>query len=159
MTMRFGFLVLLALVAGAPSRAAEANLLQAFLGSSITLNSIQEMAGAQTKRLTAQDGSGTYHVQKAPLLTTRDLKHASVREVPEQKKSILSITLTETAAEKMRKYTRERVGRRIALLLGTRLMKAPKIGAELKGQGIELDVHNPKDAQLIAQVINAMGKD
>lgn len=153
------FLVVALLAFGLPSWAAEANLLQSLLGGNITLNSIHDVASEGTRRLTARDGSGTFNVERAPLLTTRDLQQASVREVPAEKKSVLSIRLTESAALKMQRYTRSRVGRRIALLLGTQLMKAPKIGAELRGQGIDLDVQDPKDARLIAQIINAMGKN
>ncbi len=95
-----------------------------------------------------------YLVQKAAVITGRDLKNARPRR-NQYGASNVEFFLTATGAEKFGAATGANIGKRLAIILDKRVQSAPNIKSKIEDQGVIEGTFTPKEANDLALVLRA----
>lgn len=114
--------------------------------SSVVANSTSDSVLVRSK-----DGGETLNVSTNPLLTIDDLKSAKV--LKEGKEARMSVKINESAALKLRSYTANHAGERLAVIVNGELVSAPAIRDTIKNDFV-FGPMGLEQAESLAKLIN-----
>ena len=119
---------------------------------SLTLNSVQDKSSINTIDLSLQGDPEVLHVTKNPLLTLADFAKAEVSS--KGGKAILQVTLRDSGASRLMEFSKNNVGRKLAVLVDRQLVKAPLIRVPIAGKEFQVDAFDQTQASELARLIN-----
>ena len=123
-------------------------------GASCPAIEMSEVADTQTdstKTATLND-STTILISRTPLVATGDLTAATASQTDDQ--WILNFTVTDAAAERVHDFTKQHVGRNLALVVDGKVHGTPRIAAAVIGNKYQIDSFNRADAERLATAIS-----
>jgi preprotein translocase subunit SecD len=94
---------------------------------------------------------GSFSYAGEPVLTSQDFSHAHV--VSRKGKVILQATLTDSASTKLKEFSLNHVGQKVAILNGGEVIAMPVIRVPLN-RDIEIDALSKTEAENMARLIN-----
>lgn len=112
------------------------------------------MADTQTdssKTVTLHDTT-TILMSRTPLVTTRDITAATASQTDEQ--WILSFTVADDAAKRVHDFTKQHVGRNLALVVDGKVHGMPRIAAAVIGNRYQIEGFTRADAERLATAIS-----
>ena len=114
---------------------------------------MSEVADTQTgssKTVTLNDTT-TILISRTPLVATGDITAATASQTDDQ--WILNFTVTDDAAKRVHDFTKEHVGRRLALVVDGKVHGTPRIAAAVVGNNYQIDGFDRADAERLATAI------
>lgn len=109
--------------------------------------------------LAVEGGSGRLEVEPETLLGPGDFAGVGAVEWVEGKPGF-NVALTAAGAEKYERISRENVGRTLAIIVGGKILMAPKILDPVRAQGFLLTMDDAAEAaRLAASIRQAIGQD
>ncbi len=109
----------------------------------------------EEKAQPGQRQSNWYVVQKAAVITGRDLKNARPNRSGLSGQNVVTFFLTAAGAEKFGAATGANVGRLLAIILDKRVQSAPRINERIADQGQITGSFTPEEANDLALVLRA----
>jgi preprotein translocase subunit SecD len=98
------------------------------------------------------DDTTTILMSRTPLVTTRDITGATASQTDDQ--WILSFTVTDDAAKRVRDFTEQHVGRNLALVVDGKVHGTPRIASAIVGNSYRIGGFNRADAERMATAIS-----
>ena len=94
----------------------------------------------------------TILVSQIPLVATGDITGATASQTEDQ--WVLNFTVTDHAAKRVHDFTKQHVGRNLALVVDGRVHGTPRIGGAIIGNRYQIDGFNRADAEQLATAIS-----
>ena len=114
---------------------------------------ISAVADTQTDstRTVALNDTTTILMSRTPLVATADITGATASQTEDQ--WVLNFTVTDDAAKRVHEFTKEHIGRSLALVVDGKVYGTPRIAGAVVG-GYRIDGFNREDAERLAAAIN-----
>ncbi len=115
---------------------------------------ISEVADTQTDstKAVALNDTTTILISRTPVVATGDITGAAASQAGNQ--SILNFTVTDDAAKRAHEFSKEHVGRNLALVVDGKVHGTPRIAAAIIGNRYQIDGLNRADAERLATAIS-----
>ena len=112
------------------------------------------VADTQTdsSKTVALNDTTTILMSRTPLVATSDITGAAASQSGEQ--WVLNFTVTDDAAKRVHEFTKQHVGRNLALVVDGKVHGTPRIGSAIVGNKYQIDGFNQADADRLATAIN-----
>jgi len=104
-----------------------------------------------SKSVTLSDTT-TILISRTPLVVTDDITGATASQTDDQ--WILNFTVTEDAAKRVHDFTKQHVGRSLALVVDGKVHGTPRIAGAIIGNRYQIDGLNRADAERLATAIS-----
>ena len=117
----------------------------------IEMNEVADTQTDSTKTVTLND-STTILMSRTPLVATGDITAATASQTDDQ--WILNFAVTDAAAKRVHDFTKQHVGRSLALVVDGKVHGTPRIAGAIVGNGYRIDGLNRSDAERMATAIN-----
>lgn len=117
----------------------------------IEMNAVADTQTDSTKAVTLNDTT-TILISRAPLVATGDITGATVSQADGE--SVLNFTVTDDAAKRVQEFSKQHVGRRLALLVDGKVYGTPRIAAAITGNGYRIAGLDRVDAERAAAAIS-----
>ena len=123
-------------------------------GSPCPAIEMSEVADKQTdfSKSVPLNDTATILISRTPLVATSDITGATASETGDQ--WVLNFTVTEDAAKRVHEFTKQNVGRNLALVVDGKVHGTPRIASAITGNGYRIDGFNRADAERLATAIN-----
>jgi preprotein translocase subunit SecD len=116
----------------------------------IEMRAVADTQTDSTKTVTLNDTT-TILMSRTPLVATGDITGATASQSEGQ--WVLSFTVTDDAAKRVQEFTKQHVGRNLALVVDGKVHGTPRIAGALVGKGYQIDGLNRADAERMATAI------
>ena len=123
-------------------------------GASCPAIEMSVVADTQTdssKSVTLNDTT-TILISRNPVVTTSDITAATASQTGDQ--WVVHFTVTEDAAKRVQEFTRQRVGKNMALVVDGKVHGTPRIAGPITGNRYQIDGLNRVDAERVATAIS-----
>jgi preprotein translocase subunit SecD len=117
----------------------------------IEMSGVVDTQTDSSKTVTLGDNT-TILISRTPLVATGDITSATASEGED--KWNLNFTVTDDAAKRVQEFSKQNVGRKLALVVGGKVSGMPRIAAAIVGNGYRIDGFNQADAERMAIAIN-----
>ena len=117
----------------------------------IEMSEVADTQTDSTKTVTLNDTT-TILMSRTPLVATGDITAATASQTDDQ--WILNFTVTDAAAERVHDFTKQHVGRNLALVVDGKVHGTPRIAAAVIGNRYQIDGLNRADAERLATAIS-----
>jgi preprotein translocase subunit SecD len=104
-----------------------------------------------SKTVTLNDNT-TILISRTPLVATGDITGATASETGDQ--WVLNFTVTDDAAKRVHEFSKQHVGRNLALVVDGKVHGTPRIAAAIIGNGYRIDGFNRENAEGMAAAIS-----
>ena len=116
----------------------------------IEMSAVADTLTDSSKTLTVNDTT-TILISRTPLVATRDITSATASQTDDE--WILNFTVSDDAAQRVRDFTKQHVGRNLALVVEGKVHGTPRIAAAIIGNRYRIDGFNRADAERLATAI------
>jgi len=123
---------------------------------SIDISPVFDKPTANSIDMATKEDGEILHVGKVPVLTLKDFTNGNVT-VQEGVVS-LNLGLTKSGGKRIREFTTDNVGKRLAFIINGTLIKAPRVRTPINGEGISINPIEKADADRLARLINSQPK-
>jgi len=117
----------------------------------VEMSAVADTPTDSTKTVTLNDTT-TILMSRTPLVATGDITGATASQGKDQWS--LDFTVTDDAAMRVREFTKQHVGRRLALLVDGKVYGTPRIASAITGNGYRIGGLNRSDAERAATAIS-----
>ena len=117
----------------------------------IEMSAVVDTQTDSSKSVTLNDTT-TILVARTPLVATGDIAGATASQADGQ--WVLNFTVTDGAARRVHEFTKQNVGRNLALVVDGKVHGTPRIAGAILGNGYQIDGFNRPDAERLATAIN-----
>ena len=117
----------------------------------IEMSGVADTQTDSSKTVTLNDTT-TILISRTPLVATSDITGATASETNDQ--WILNFTVTDDAAKRVHEFSKQHVGRNLALVVDGKVHGTPRIAGALTGNGYRLEGFNREDAKGMATAIS-----
>ena len=117
----------------------------------IEMSVVADTQTDSTKTVTLND-STTILMSRPPLVATGDITAATASQTDDQ--WILNFTVTDDAAKRVHDFTKQHVGRNLALVVDGKVYGTPRIAAAIIGNRYRIDGFNQADAERLVTAIS-----
>ncbi len=112
---------------------------------------VADVQSDSTRPATLADGT-TIQVTRTQLITNADITGASASQ--DGGEYVLKLDMNDAGAKRVQAFSRQNVGRTMALLLDGKVRSTPKIMGQLTGRGLQIGTFDQADAERLAKAIN-----
>ena len=117
----------------------------------IEMSVVADTQTDSSKSVTLNDTT-TILTSRTPLVATGDITSATASQADDQ--WVLNFTVTEDAAKRVHEFTKQNVGRNLALVVDGKVHGTPRIAAAIIGNRYRIDGFNRADAERLATAIS-----
>ena len=117
----------------------------------IEMSEVADTRTDSTKTVTLND-STTILMSRPPLVASGDITAATASQTGDQ--WILNFTVTDDAAKRVHDFTKQHVGRSLALVVDGKVHGTPRIAGAIIGNRYQIDGLNRADAERMATAIS-----
>jgi preprotein translocase subunit SecD len=117
----------------------------------IEISAVADTPTDSSKTVTLNDTT-TILMSQTPLVATGDITSATPSEGED--KWVLNFTVTDGAAKRVHEFSKQNVGRNLALVVDGKVYGTPRIAAAIVGNGYRIDGFNRADAERLATAIS-----
>ena len=117
----------------------------------IEVSAVADMRTDSTKTVTVNDTT-TILISRTPLVATGDITGATASQTEDQ--WVLNITVTDDVAKRVHEFTKQHVGRNLALVVDGKVHGTPRIAAAITGNKYRIGGFNRADAERLATAIS-----
>jgi preprotein translocase subunit SecD len=117
----------------------------------IEMSAVADTQTDSSKSVTLND-TATILMSRTPLVATGDITGASASQTDDQ--WILNFTVTDDAARRVHDFTKEHIGRNLALVVDGKVHGTPRIAGAVVGNGFQITGFNGADAERVATAIS-----
>jgi len=117
----------------------------------IEMSAVAEMQTDSSKTVTLNDTT-TILISRTPLVATRDITAATASQTDDQ--WIVNFTVTDDAAKRVHDFTKQHVGRNLALVVDRKVHGTPRIAAAVIGNSYRIEGFDRADAERLATAIS-----
>ena len=117
----------------------------------IEMSAVADTQTDSSKSVTLNDTTRIL-MSRTPLVATRDITGATASQTDDQ--WILNFTVTDDAAERVRDFTNQHVGRNLALVVDGKVHGTPRIASAIVGNRYRIEGFNRADAERLATAIS-----
>jgi len=117
----------------------------------IEMSEVADTQTDSTKTVTLND-STTILMSRTPLVATGDITAATASQTDDQ--WILNFTVTDDAAKRVHDFTKQHVGRSLALVVDGKVHGTPRIAAAVIGNRYQIDGFDRAGAERVASAIS-----
>ena len=117
----------------------------------IEMSAVADTQTDSTKSVTLNDTS-TILMSRTPLVATGDITGATASLTEDQ--WVLNFTVTDDAAKRVHEFSKQNVGRDLALVIDGKVYGTPRIAGAIVGNGYRIDGVNRADAEAMATAIS-----
>ena len=115
------------------------------------MSAVADTQTDSTKSVTLNDTT-TILMSRTPLVATGDITGATASHTGDQ--WVLNFTVTDDAAKRVHEFSKQHVGRNLALVVDGKVHGTPRIAAAITGNGYRIDGLNRADAERLATAIS-----
>ena len=116
----------------------------------IEMSAVADTQTDSSKTVTLNDTT-TILMSRTPLVATGDITGATASQTDDQ--WILNFTVTDDAAKRVRDFTKQHVGRNLALVVDGKVHGTPRIASAIVGNRYRIGGFNRADAERLATAI------
>ena len=116
----------------------------------IEMSVVTDTQTDSSKSVTLNDTT-TILTSRTPLVATGDITSATASPADDQ--WVLNFTVTDGAAKRVHEFTKQNVGRNLALVVNGKVHGTPRIAAAIIGNSYRIDGFNRGDAERLATAI------
>ncbi|HMG95573.1 MAG TPA: hypothetical protein VK565_04680 [Gemmatimonadaceae bacterium] len=117
----------------------------------IEMNAVADTQTDSSKTVTLNDTT-TILMSRTPLVATGDITGATASQIEDQ--WVLSFTVTDDAAKRVHEFSKQHVGRNLALVVDGKVHGTPRIAAAIIGNRYRIEGFNRADAERLATAIS-----
>ena len=117
----------------------------------IEMSEVADTQTDSTKTVTVNDTT-TILMSRTPLVATGDITGATASQTEDQ--WVLNFTVTDDAAKRVHEFSKQHVGRNLALVVDGKVHGTPRIAGAIISNRYELDGFNRADAERMATAIS-----
>ena len=117
----------------------------------IEMSEVADTQTDSTKAVTLNDTTAIL-MSRTPLVATRDITGATASQTDDQ--WILNFTVTDDAAKRVHDFTKQHVGRNLALVVDGKVHGTPRIASAIVGNRYRIEGFNRSDAERMATAIS-----
>ena len=117
----------------------------------IEMSGVADTQTDSSKTVTLNDDT-TILISRTPLVATGDITGATASQAKDQ--WALNFTVTDDAAKRVHEFTKQNVGRNLALVVNGKVHGTPRITSALAGKGYRIEGFNRADAEGMATAIS-----
>ena len=117
----------------------------------IEMSAVEDTQTDSSKTVTLNDTTAIL-MSRTPLVATSDITGASASQTEDQ--WILSFTVTDNAAKRVHEFSKQHVGRNLALVVDGRVHGTPRIAGAIIGNKYRIDGFSRADAERLAATIS-----
>jgi len=117
----------------------------------IEISGVADTQTDSSKTVTLSDNT-TILISRTPLVATGDITSATASEGED--KWVLNFTVTDGAATRVHEFSKQNVGRNLALVVDGKVYGTPRIAAAIVGNGYRIGGFNRADAEAMATAIS-----
>lgn len=117
----------------------------------IEMSGVADTQTDSTKTVALNDTT-TILMSRTPLVTTGDITGATASQTGDQ--WVLNFTVTDDAAKRVHEFSKQHIGRDLALVVDGKVHGTPRIASALTGNGYRIDGFNRADAERLATAIS-----
>ena len=117
----------------------------------IEMSEVADTQTDSTKTVTLNDTT-TILMSRTPLVATGDITGATASQTEDQ--WVLNFTVTDDAAERVHEFTKQHVGRNLALVVDGKVHGTPRSASAISGTGYRIEGFTQADAERLATAIN-----
>lgn len=117
----------------------------------IEMSAVADTQTDSSKSVTLNDTT-SIPISRTPLVATGDITGATASQTEDQ--WVLNFTVTDDAAKRVHEFSKQHVGRNLALVVDGKVHGTPRIAAAIIGDGYRIDGFNRADAERLATAIS-----
>lgn len=117
----------------------------------IEMSAVADTQTDSSKTVTVNDTT-TILMSRTPLVATGDITGATASQTEDE--WVLNFTVTDDAATRVHEYSKQHVGRNLALVVDGKVHGTPRIAAAIIGNRYQIDGLNRSDAERMASAIS-----
>lgn len=117
----------------------------------IEMSAVADTPTDSIKSVTLNDTS-TILISRTPLVAAGDITGATASQAGDQ--WVVNFTVTDGAAKRVHEFTKQHVGRNLALVVDGKVHGTPRIAGAIIGNGYRIDGFNRADAERLATAIS-----
>ena len=117
----------------------------------IEMSAVADTQTESTKVAVMLNDTTTILMSRTPLVATGDITEATASQTEGQ--WVLSFTVTDDAAKRVHEFSKQNVGRNLALVVDGKVHGTPRIAAAIIGNSYQIDQFNRADAERLAAAI------
>ena len=107
---------------------------------------------ADSTKTVAMNDTTTILVSRTPLVATADITGATASQTEDH--WVLNFTVADDAAKRVNEFTKEHVGRNLALVVDGKVHGTPRIAGAISGNSYQIDGFTRGDAERLATAIS-----
>jgi len=117
----------------------------------IEMSVVADTQTDSTRTVTLND-STTILISRTPLVATGDITGAIASQAEDQ--WVVNFTVTDDAAKRVHEFTKQHVGRNLALVVDGKVHGTPRIAGAIVGNGYQIDGFTRADAERLATALS-----
>jgi preprotein translocase subunit SecD len=117
----------------------------------IEISAVADMPSDSSKTVILNDTT-TILISQIPLVATGDITSATASQTEDL--WFLNFTVTDHAAKRVHDFTKQHVGKNLALVVDGKVHGTPRIASAIVGNGFQIEGFNRADAGRMATAIN-----
>ena len=117
----------------------------------IEMSAVADTQTDSSKTVSLNDTT-TILISRTPLVATGDITGATASQ--SQDRWVLNFTVTDDAAKRVHEFSKQHVGRNVALVVDGKVYGTPRIGSALTGKGYRIEGFSRADAERMATAIS-----
>ena len=117
----------------------------------IEMSGVADTQTDSSKTVTLNDNT-TILISRTPLVATGDITGATASQTGDQ--WALNFTVTDDAAKRVHEFSKQHVGRNLALVVDGKVHGTPRIASAIIGNGYRIEGFNRADAERMATAIS-----
>lgn len=118
----------------------------------IEMNPVADTQTDSTKAAVKLNDTTTILMSRIPLVATGDIISATAFQTGDQ--WVLNFTVTDVAAMRVHEFSKQHVGRNLALVVDGKVHDTPRIAAAIIGNRYQIEGFNRPDVERLASAIN-----
>lgn len=117
----------------------------------IEMSAVADTQTDSSKSVTLNDTT-TILMSRTPLVATSDISGATASQADDQ--WVLNFTVTDGAAKRVHDFTKQHVGRNLALVVDGKVHGTPRISGAIVGNRFQIEGFNRADAERLATALS-----
>ena len=117
----------------------------------IEMSGVADTQTDSSKSVTLNDNT-TILISRTPLVATGDITGATASQAEDQ--WVLNFTVTDDAAKRVHEFSKQHIGKNLALVVDGKVHGTPRIASALTGNGYRIEGFNRADAERMATAIS-----
>ena len=117
----------------------------------IEMSGVADTQTDSSKSVTLNDNT-TILISRTPLVVTGDITGATASQAEDQ--WVLNFTVTDDAAKRVHEFSKQHIGKNLALVVDGKVHGTPRIASALTGNGYRIEGFNRADAERMATAIS-----